>query len=276
VLRAKHVVVAAGPLGTNQLLANCRHSGSLPALSRCLGESFRTNSESITAITARDRGADFSPGVALTGSVWPNADTHIEVGTWGAASDATALFFVPLTADGSRLTRPLKLAAAVARAPRDAITSSDPRGWSRRTMIMGAMQTRDVAMRLRPRRRLLGTGVRLQTEQDPERPNPTFIPELHEFTSRMAGEVNGIAQSWITEALFNIPVTAHVLGGAVIASTPDRGVINPRHEVFGYRNLLVCDGAALPANPGVNPSLSIAAVTERAMSFVPPRGQENR
>ena len=132
------------------------------------------------------------------------------------------------------------------------------------------MQTLDNAIRLRPKRRLLGRGVSLQTEQDPERPNPTFIPAADAVARWWERRTGGLAQGGLTESIFNIPTTAHILGGAVIGPDPERGVVDGRNRVYGYENLLVCDGAAVPANPGVNPSLTITALAERAMSQVPP------
>jgi cholesterol oxidase len=209
--------------------------------------------------------------VTLTGSVFPNRHTHIEVATYGSVGDSFGLNFVPLTGDGSRLTRPLRLVANVVRRPRDFLESQRPSGYSRRTVFVAAMQTHDNALRLRAKRRRLRPGVKLTTEQDPERPNPTFIPEIYAFTRRLAERVNGIPQSWLTEALANIPVTAHILGGAVVGTSPETAVIDPCHRVFGYQNLLVCDGSAVPANPGYNPSLTITAMAERAMSLVSSR-----
>jgi cholesterol oxidase len=270
-IRARGVVLAGGAIGTNLLLANCRASDSLPRLSERLGHLVRTNSESIGAVTLRSGDfADEQRSVSLTGSLFPTADTHVEWVHYGPAGDTFGFNFTPLTGDGTRLTRPLKLIANVLLHPVDAVRSRNPRGWSSRSVLIGAMQTLDNSIRFVPRRRLLGGGVRLQTQQDPEHPNPTFIPIVHEFISRVAGKVDGIAQGWFSEAL-NVPVTAHILGGAVIGRTRDDGVIDGRHRVFGYENLMVCDGAALPFNPGVNPSLTITAMAERAMAMVPGR-----
>ena len=125
-------------------------------------------------------------------------------------------------------------------------------------------------MRFVPRRTLAGK-ITIQTQQDPDKPNPTFLPYANEVAQRLADKTGGIAQSWAGEVLLNTPVTAHILGGAVTAIDPSRGVIDMNHRVFGYQNLLVCDGAAVPANPGVNPSLTITAMAERAMANVPER-----
>ena len=137
------------------------------------------------------------------------------------------------------------------------------------------MQTLDNAIRLRPKRRLLGRGVKLQTEQDPEKPNPTFIPAADAVARWMAERTGGVAQSGINEAIFNIPTTAHILGGAAIGADPEHGVVDARNQVFGYENLMVCDGAAIPANPGVNPSLTITALAEHAMAQVPAKDPGN-
>src|SRR5207344_1650766 len=146
-----------------------------------------------------------------------------------------------------------------------------PFGWSRHTLVTGARQSLDNATPSRASRRIFGRAVALPTEQDPENPMPTFFPIANQAAEWLAAKTGGTAQSYIPEALFNIPTTAHILGGAVIGKDAQHGVINDRHEVFGYHNLLVCDGAAVPANPGVNPSLTITAMAENAMSHVPPK-----
>ena len=133
------------------------------------------------------------------------------------------------------------------------------------------MQTLDNAIALRPKQGPLKT-LWLSTEQDPERPIPTFIPVANKAAEWFAQRTGGVAQSSITEAVFNIPTTAHILGGAVIGADASRGVVDAHQCVFGYENLLVCDGAAIPANVGVNPSLTITALAEHAMSHVPAAG----
>jgi len=265
-LRARGVVVAAGPLGTNRLLQICKRKGSL-RLSDRLGELVRTNSEAILAVTLPRGGPDMTKRVAISGSIYPDPDTHIETVSYGAAGDSMSFLYTLLVGDGTRMTRPLKWLAALLRHPIKAIRILNPFGWSRNTIILLVMQTLDNAIALRARRGLFG-GVRLQTEQDPEKPNPTFIPVANQAAQWIAERTGGVAQSSITEALMNIPTTAHILGGAVIADTPEHGVVDRHHRLFGYENLLVCDGSVVPANIGVNPSLTITALAERAMSFV--------
>ena len=268
-LTARGVVIAAGALGTNKLLANCRHRGSLPRISPRLGELVRTNSESINAVTAPSDERDFAKSVAISSSIYPDPDTHVEVVTYGRSAGSMSYLFTLLTGQGTKLTRPLLWLGQILRHPLRFVRLLWPFRWSGRTVILLVMQTLDNAIRLVPKRRLLGRGVRLQTEQDPGKPNPTFIPAADHVARWMAERTGGVAQSGINEAIFNIPTTAHILGGAAIGADPDRGVVDTRNRVFGYENLMVCDGAAVPANPGVNPSLTITALAEHAMSHVP-------
>ncbi|MFI5010420.1 MAG: GMC oxidoreductase [Solirubrobacterales bacterium] len=271
--RARGVVVAAGPLGTNLLLQRCRLGGSLPAISHRLGELVRTNSEAILTVTVpEDYPDDLTRRVAITSSIYPDPHTHIETVSYGNDGDSMRRLYTLMVGDGTRLTRPLKLLGQLLLHPKRLAQVVFAKHWSRRTIILLVMQTLDNAMALRPRRGPFGT-MWLSTEQDPERPIPTFIPVANKAAEWMAERTGGIAQSSMTEALFNIPTTAHILGGAVIASDRESGVVDAHQRVFGYRNLLVCDGSAIPANVGVNPSLTITALAEHAMSHVPAAGE---
>ena len=272
-ITARGVVVAAGALGTNRLLQRCRLSGSLPRISHRLGELVRTNSESILAVTVpEDYPEDLTKRVAISSSIYPDPHTHIETVTYGKAGDSMSTLYTLLVGDGTRVTRPLKLLGQIVRHPVKFAQALWPRGWSRRTIIVLVMQTLDNAIALRPKLTRSGE-VRLQTEQDPTRPNPTFIPVANEAAEWLARRTGGIAQSSVMEATLNIPTTAHILGGAVIGRDPEHGVVDGDQRVFGYENLLVCDGAAVPANVGVNPSLTITALAEHAMSRIPAVGE---
>jgi cholesterol oxidase len=275
VQRARGVVLSAGPLGTNKLLQRARLGGSLPAVSHRLGELVRTNSESILTVTVpEDYPDDLAKRVAITSSIYPDPHTHIETCSYGDAGDSMQAFYTLLVGDGTRVTRPLKLLAQAVLHPRKLVQAVYSKHWSRRTIIILVMQTLDNAIALRPRKGPFGS-FWLSTEQDAERPNPSFIPVANEAAEWFAKRTGGLAQSAVTEALFNIPTTAHILGGAVIAPDPERGVIDAHQRVFGYENLLVCDGSAVPANVGVNPSLTITALAEHAMSHVPAAGAPN-
>jgi cholesterol oxidase len=273
---ARGVVVAAGALGTNKLLQRCRLGGALPRISSRLGELVRTNSEVILAVTVpEDYPDDLTKRVAISGSIYPDPHTHIETVSYGKAGDSMNALYTLLVGDGTRMTRPLKLLAQIVRHPKRFAQVMWPKGWSRRTIIVLVMQTLDNAIALRPKLKRSGD-VRLQTEQDPEKPNPTFIPVANEAAEWLAERTGGIAQSSVNEALMNVPTTAHILGGAVIGHGPEDGVVDGRQRVFGYENLLVCDGAAIPANVGVNPSLTITALAEHAISHVPEAATRER
>jgi cholesterol oxidase len=269
-LRARGVVVAAGALGTNQLLARCKLAGGLPRLSPRLGHLVRTNSESILAVTLPDDQRQPARDVAISASIHVTHDTHIEFVNYGERGDGIRFLFTLLTADGTRLTRPLKLLGQMLRHPWRALQSLWPWRWGRRTLILLVMQSLDNAMAFTARRGLFGS-VRLATQQDPLNPNPTFIREGYEAAKWLAEHTGGLAQSMVPEALLNIPTTAHILGGAVVGHDAATGVVDQRGRAFGYHNLIVCDGSILPANPGVNPSLTITALAEHIMSHVPAR-----
>ena len=270
--RARGVVFSAGALGTNSLLAKCRLNGSLPRISERLGQLVRTNSEAILTVILPKGTPRVWNDVQISSSIHPKPDTHIEFNTLGRNADSMAYLYTVLTGKGTRLTRPLKWLGNVIRHPVTFLRTLWPVGWSEQTVIFLVMQTLDNSIAFRARRGLTGR-VSLATEQDPEKPNPTFIEVANEAAAYLAKKTGGIAQSGVFEALFNTPTTAHILGGAVVGADASRGVVDHAHRVFGYRNMLICDGSTIPANPGVNPSLTITAMSEHAMSLVPPKAQ---
>lgn len=262
-LTARGVVVCGGPLGTNELLRRCKDQGWLPRISDRLGELVRTNSEAITAATAR--GGDYRGAVAITASIYPDAHTHVTNNTYGAGGDALALNFGPLTSGARPRLRPLLYFAAVARRPISWLRPRRARGWSRRSIIFTVMQSRESSLRLRP----VGRRGRLRSEVDAGSDVSAYLPVANQIAELAARRMGGTAQSSAAESLTGAPTTAHFLGGAVIGADCSTGVVDVQHRVFGYQNLLVCDGAAVPANVGVNPSLTIAALAERAMTHIP-------
>jgi cholesterol oxidase len=266
---ARGVVFSAGALGTGELLASLKHGGSLPRISDRLGELVRSNSESILAVTLPDDSRKPWADVAISASIHPDADTHIELCTYGRHGDAISLLQAPMTGQGTRLTRPLMLLWQFVRHPLRSLGTLWPVGWSKRSLIILVMQSSDNAIAFRARKRWFGRGVTIGTEQDREKPNPTFIPLANAAAEFLARHTGGVAQSSVLESAANIPTTAHILGGAVIGADATRGVIDRDHRVFGYTNLMIVDGSAMPANPGVNPSLTITALAERAMAQVP-------
>lgn len=262
------VVFAGGAVGTNELLATCKHTGSLPRVSERLGDRVRTNSEAVLSVlTPEDIGT--WQDVAASSRVILDGDTQIEFLTYGRHGDFMRLMFTLLVGPGSRPTRMAKWMLALVRHPRTWLKTLRT-GWSGRTMMMLVMQPRDNGIRFEARRRRLG-GVRLVTVADEARPAPTYLEAGHRAAAWMAERTGGIAQSSVFEALGNRPMTAHVLGGAVIGADATAGVVDRDLRVFGYERMLVCDAAALPANPGVNPALTILAMAEHALAQVPPR-----
>jgi len=268
-LRARRVVLSAGVLGTVKLLLRCRDvTRSLSMLSSCLGNEVRTNSEALVGVTELGAGArNYSEGPAISSIFHPDAHTHIEPVRYSAGSSFMRLLAVPMVDGEPGPLRALKLALQLAARPLQSLRLLFHRKWAQSTVILLVMQTLDNKMRLRLARGLL------KSEPDPHAPPlPTSIPVGNLVARRFAEKVGGVAQSAMNEAVLNIPTTAHILGGCPIGADRERGVIDSQHRVFGYEGLYVCDGSAIPANLGVNPSLTITAMTERAMSRIPAKG----
>lgn len=268
---AQRVVIAAGALGTNRLLLRCKRSGALPKLSERVGDLVRTNSEAILAVTAPDDTYDFAGGIALSSGVEPTPDTHIQPVTYGRNGDFMSLLNTMANPRGNRRTRPFYFVATAFRHPLRFIRANRMKYASRRTMMVTTMQTVENSISLRIKFRLPTGFPVLTTKQDPAHPIPHFIPAAYEAVDWIAERIGGTVKAATPEAVFAIPTTAHLLGGAVIGDSPETGVVDTAHQVFGYPGLLVCDGAAVPANVGVNPSLTITAMAERAMSLIAPK-----
>ena len=263
---ARDVVLAAGTMGTQKLLHSMRDTGRLPNLSARLGELTRTNSEAILGARAFKRDVDFSEGVAITSSFHPDDHTHIEPVRYGKGSNAMGLLTTAL-ADGGSRARPLTWLLEVVRHPMMLLRNLSMRRWSEQTIIALVMQTRDNSITCYTKRGLFGRR-KLTSKQGHGEPNPTWIPAGHEAVRRIAKRIGGFAGGGWND-VFNIPMTAHFLGGAPIGDSPSTGVIDPYHRVYGHPGLHVVDGTAVSANLGVNPSLTITAQAERAMVLWP-------
>jgi cholesterol oxidase len=271
-LRARGVVFSAGVLGTVPLLLRCKERGSLPELSDRLGTYVRTNSEALVAATTGARDVDYSRGIAISAGAWADARTHIEVVRYPSGSDAMSRLATVLTGGGPPWPRQLRFLAAALRHPVQLLRLAVPFGWARRTAILLVMQPIENFLRLRLRRRWYWPFRRRLSSERSERAAPTYIPIANEVARRMAAKMKrGIPQSGVLEAVFDVSTTAHILGGCPIGAGPDTGVIDPHSRVHGYDNLYVIDGSMIPANLGVNPSLTITAMAEHAMSHIPPR-----
>jgi len=271
---ADQVVFAAGALGTQRLLHRMRLTGRLPRLSPRVGALTRTNSESILGVSvparaARRRGLDLTDGVAITSSFHPDEHTHIEPVRYGKGSNLLGLLQTLLTDGGPR--RPLRWLGTLARQPFAAARMLWLRGWSQRTLIALVMQSLDNSLTLSLRRAWYGRR-RLVASPGHGAPNPSWIPAGNRAVRLLAEQLGGVPGGSISE-VFGAPMTAHILGGAVIGASPEDGVIDAYHRVYGHPGLHVIDGSAVSANLGVNPSLTITAMAERALSFWPNKGE---
>jgi cholesterol oxidase len=275
---ADQVVFAGGTWGTQKLLHAMRQTGELPRLSARLGYLTRTNSEAVNGAMVEKvkPGMDLTKGVAITSSFHPDADTHVENVRYGKGSNAMGLMATILV-PGGQLPRPLQFVVEAAKHPTTFVRSLSQHRWSERTVIGLIMQTRDNSLQVSGRSGLFG-GRGLTSRQGHGEPNPTYIPagqEAMKAVARRLSEATGLRAfpgSSLGE-IVNIPLTAHFLGGVVIGSSPERGVIDGYQRVWGYPDLHVVDGSAVSANLGVNPSLTITAQAERAMSLWPNKGE---
>ncbi|MFF8405828.1 GMC family oxidoreductase N-terminal domain-containing protein [Streptomyces sp. NPDC014846] len=282
VLTARRVVLAAGTYGTQTLLHRMKAAGHLPYLSKRLGDLTRTNSEALVGAQTDDRRyrratgeprADFTRGVAITSSIHPDENTHIEPVRYGKGSNSMgglSILQVPYAEGSSRV---LAWLANAARHPVLVARSLSNRRWSERTIIGLVMQSLDNSLTTYLKPAGPGKGL-LTARQGHGAPNPKQIKAATEAATALATEINGFAGSNVGE-LMGTPLTAHFLGGCPIGDSAETGVIDPYHRLYGHPGISVVDGAAVSANLGVNPSLTITAQAERAMSFWPNKGEED-
>ena len=271
-VRARNVVVSAGTLGTLRLLFRCRETTrSLPKLSPRLGDKVRTNSESLLGAVNRGLTTDYSEGVAISSIFNADPVTRIEPVRYSAGSDLMRLLGGPLIDSGSIGQRLLRSALDVIRRPVDFLRTHVLPGWAKRTTILLVMQTEDNHLRMRQGRGLPTFWRRnLVSQTSDEHKIPSKIDIAHDVTRRFSQLTDGIPMGSVNESLLNIPMTAHILGGCLFGKDADEGVIDMDCQVHNYPGLYVVDGSIVPANPGVNPSLTITALAEYAMSRVPP------
>jgi len=269
-IRAGQVIVAAGALGTAKLLQKVRAAGNLQGLSDQLGHLSRTNSESLLGVVARGSEIDYSQGSAITSSIFPSPDTHIEPVRYGKGSNFMALL-QSVIASGKAGQSPnvLRLLWATITNLHRLPKFYNLRDWSERAIILLVMQARDNSLVTKLKGGLFGR--RLTSVQGHGEKNPAWVPAGHEVARELAKEINGTPGAVVTEP-FGIPMTAHFLGGCVIGADASTGVVDPYLRAFGVSGLHILDGSTLSANPGVNPSLAIAAQAEWAMAHWPNKG----
>ena len=278
---ARQVVLAAGTWGTQQLLHRMKASGALPRVSDAVGRLTRTNSEALDGAVAVSvpEPLQLAHGIAITTSFHVDDRTHVENVRYGPGSNLMGALATVLVPGDRRLGARLRsLGTQILRSPVRQFRLGNLRRWSERGIIALVMQTADNSLTLSLRRRF-GRLV-MTSAQGHGEPNPSYLPQAHTAAAAIAARVEadgGVPAaargSW--PEVFGIPLTAHFLGGAVISASPADGVIDAYHRVWGHPGLHVVDGAAVPANPGVNPSLTITALAERALSYWPHRGEED-
>ena len=264
------VVFAASSLGTMELLFRLKENRSLPEISGCLGKHVRTNSESIIGARVPGCAEDLSQGIAIGSGIYIDEHTHIEAVRYPNGADLLGLLTTFLT-DGRPGPQRIGLwikngISSLLRHPVKTLRLVSPFRWAREATILLCMQALEGHIEMRWERPWFWPFSRMLVSRGDK--VQTYIPKANEFARRFAQIAGGTAMSMLPEILFDIPGTAHCIGGCVIAGSPDRGVVDDRHRVFGYRNMYICDGSVLAANLGVNPSLTITALAERAMSFV--------
>lgn len=275
---ARAVVFAASALGTMELLFRLKGKRSLPAISPQLGKHVRTNSESLIGARMTGCTEDYSQGISIGSGVYIDQHTHIEAVRYPRGSDTMGLLTTALT-DGSPGAGRIALWArniltSLVRHPIQSWRLARPWRWARETVILLCMQALDGEIQMdwrRPwfwpfRRFLVSRGKKV----------PTYIPQANQFARKFAQVAGGTGMSTLPEILFDVPGTAHCIGGCVIADSATHGVVDPQQRVFGYQNMYICDGSVIAANLGVNPSLTITALAERAMSFIPANTDNNQ
>ena len=272
-LRARNVILSAGTLGTLRLLFRCRDvTGSLPHISPRLGDMVRTNSEALLGSVSRPLDTDYSKGIAITSIFQPDPVTSVEPVRYPAGSSLMRFMSGPLIESGNLPVRLLKSLLDIVSRPVDFLRTHVLPGWAQRTTIILVMQTEDNRIQLRPGRSIFTLFRRgLVSAPDPAHPVPGKIAVAHEVTTKFADRTDGVPLGSINEGLFDIPMTAHILGGCPFGEDAREGVLDLSCQVHGYPGLHVVDGSIVPANPGVNPSLTITALAEYAMSRIPPR-----
>ena len=267
--QSKGVIFSGGVMGTVKLLHRCKAIGSLANLSNQLGNVVRTNSETLVGVKAND-GEDYSKGIAITSGVYPDEDTHIETVRYAKGQDAMSGFATILTDGKAGMPRQLSFLLAIFKHPIQFIKSLWPFNWAEKTTILLVMQTISNYMKFEYKRRWWRFGKRsINSNWQTAEKVPSYIPIANDFAKRFAKKVNGVAFSVLPEVLFDTSSTAHILGGCIMSDSIENGVIDFSGKIHGYDNLYVVDGSIVPANLGVNPSLTITALAEYIMDQIP-------
>ncbi len=266
VFQADGVIFSGGVMGTVKLLLQCKENGSLPSISDQLGNFIRTNSEAIQGVIAKGKDVDYSKGIAITSGIYPDNDTHIEACRYGKGQGAMSLLATILVDKHDLIPRPLSWLSNIILHPIVFLRSLNPFGVAEKSTYLLVMQTLGNYMRFDYKRRWWRLGKRsMNSNCNTDQKVPAYIPVANEYTKRMAEKMNGDPAASIPEILLNTSTTAHILGGCIMADSPEKGVTDYKGHIYGYDNLFVADGSIVPSNLGVNPSLTITALAEYIM-----------
>lgn len=273
-IHARNVIFSAGVMGTMKLLLNLRDvKRSLPKLSGRLGTMVRTNSEGLLGSVARKSDINYSEGVSISSIYNHDEITRIEPVRYPDGSSLMRFLAAPLI--DNNVSVPLRILNFLGWAlthPIDFAKALFLPGWAHNVTILLVMQHADNRMRFRIGRSfftLFRTGM--VAEEEPGYEINAQVKGSHEVTKEFAKRINGVALGSVGENLLNLPTTAHILGGAPMGKNAEEGVVDENFELHNYKGLYVIDGSIMPANPGVNPSLTITALAEYAMSKVKSR-----
>jgi len=271
VYTTRGAVFSGGVMGTVKLLLQCKQKGLLPNISDQLGNVVRTNSEALTAVKSRDKSTDWNDQIAITSGIYPDKTTHIEMVRYNKGSDLMLGLLTLMTNGGGWIPRGLRYLGSILRHPFRYLSLLWPLGKAANTTVVLVMQTDDNYLKMDYKRRWWRLGGRSMNTSIPDglKRSPSYIPIANEVTRRLAEKMDGIPLSSIFEVTMDISTTAHILGGCCMGETPDKGAVGMNGELFGYPNLFVADGSVIAANLGVNPSLTITALSEYIMSQVP-------
>ncbi len=260
---AKGIIFAGGVLGTVPLLLKLKQQ-SLPNLSDKVGCNIRTNNESLLLVTSTSKKhKDFSKGIAIGSILHTDKNSHLEPVRYGEGSGFFRMLTIPMVYSKSLLIRFFGIFGIFLKYPLKMFKTIFTKNYAKRTTVLLFMQTLDSTLQLK-----LGKITKMKSKTEDGKKPSAFISEALKLGKQFGKQVNGIPYANFTDVLLGSPTTAHILGGSVMAATPEKGVIDKNNNVFGYKNMLVCDGSAISANPGVNPSLTITAITEHAMSKI--------
>lgn len=268
--KTKGAVFSGGVMGSVKLLMKCKQEGMLPKISNRLGDFVRTNSEALMGVKSRDKTTDWNDQIAITSGIYPDENTHIELVRYNKGSDVLLNLFTLMTGGGGGIPRFIRYLGNILKHPISFLKLLWPFGMAASTTIVLVMQTASNCLQLDYKPRWWRFGKHTMNSKIPEgeKANPAYIPIANKVTKKLAEKMDGVPLSSFSEAVFNAPGTAHIMGGCCMADSPEKGVLKKNGEVFNYPNLFVVDGSVIPANLGVNPSLTITALSEHIMSQI--------